>query len=191
MLPAALCVSGFIMMDNWRASCAVACSFWYTSLLSTALALPSASWRFGCILDGIPSIADCNGATAVALCLGEEDMVVAAVVAVFGRSEAVIAAAEDGGNLPVSSSFLILDFKSSSSSHTVEGAVVEMVDSVALCSDMRGLSRKAFPSDTKRVLRAVLGREKVRGSTLVFVVEIAAEYRLDLALQGGSAGWEL
>src|ERR1700712_1686719 len=128
------------------------------------------------MLDGIPSIADCSCVTVVALCFGEEEIVVvAAVVAVFGLSEVVIAAAEDGGNLPVNSSFLILDLRSSSSSHTVDGAVVEMVDSVALCSGMRGGSRKAPPSDPKRALRAVLGREKVRGSALVLVFEVAAE----------------
>lgn len=77
-------------------------------------------------------MADCNGATT-GLLLGDEDIVVvAAVVAVFGRSDVDIAAAEDGGSFPVSSNFRIRDFKSSSSSQTVEGAVVEMVDSVAL-----------------------------------------------------------
>ena len=145
------------------------------------------------MLDGIPSTADCIGTTAVGLCLGEDDMaVVAAVVAVFGLSEVVIAAADDDGSLPVNSSFLILDFRSSSSSHTVEGAVVEMVDSVALCSGTRGRSRKAPPSDTKRELRAVLGRVTGRaGSALGFVVEFAAENRLAIALLGKSAGWEL
>ena len=58
-------------------------------------------------------------------------MVVAAVVAVRGLSVAGdIAAPEDGGIRPVSSSLRILDFKSSSSSQTVEGAVVDMDDSV-------------------------------------------------------------
>jgi hypothetical protein len=132
-------------------------------------------------------MADCNGVTGVGLCFGDDDMVVAAVVAVFGLSEVVIAAADDGGSLPVNSSFLILDFKSSNSSHTVEGAVVEMVDSVAFGSGMRGRSRKV-PSETRRALRAVLGREKVRGSALVVVVEFAAEYRREIALRGRSAG---
>lgn len=83
------------------------------------------------MLEGMPSIADWSWVTA-GLCFGEDDIVVAAVVAVFGLSDVVIAAAEDGGSLPVSSSFRILDLRSSSSSQTVEGAVVEMVDSVAL-----------------------------------------------------------
>jgi len=84
-------------------------------------------------VEGIPSTADGSGG-AVDFCLGDEDIVVAAVVAVFGLSDDVIAAAEDDGSLPLSSSFLILDFKSSISSQTVEGAPVEMVDSVALWS---------------------------------------------------------
>jgi hypothetical protein len=83
------------------------------------------------MVDGMPSIADCSCVTA-ALGFGEEESVVAAVVAVFGLSELVIAAADDGGSFPVSSNFLILDLRSSSSSHTVEGAVVDIVDSVAL-----------------------------------------------------------
>lgn len=58
-------------------------------------------------------------------------MVVGAVVAVRGRysSGLPIAALEVGGNFPVSSSFLIRDFRSSSSSHTVEGAVFESMES--------------------------------------------------------------
>jgi hypothetical protein len=141
------------------------------------------------MLDGIPSIADVSWGTAVGLCLGEEDMVVAAVVAVFGLSEVLIAAAEDGGSFPVNSSFLMRDFRSSSSSHTVEGAVVEMVDSVALLSGIRGRSRKAPPSETRRLLRAVLGRENVRaGSAFVFVFELVLEYRLEMVLRGASAG---
>ena len=54
-------------------------------------------------------------------CLGDESMVVGAVVAVLGLSleSADTAAADVGGNLPVNSSFLIRDFSSSSSSQTV------------------------------------------------------------------------
>jgi hypothetical protein len=61
--------------------------------------------------------------------LGDEDMVVAVVVAVGGRSSDNLdtAAPEVDGSLPVSSS---LDLRSSSSSHTVEGAVFDKVDSV-------------------------------------------------------------
>ena len=66
------------------------------------------------------------------LCFGEDDTVVTVVVAVGGLSPKAlaIAAPEDWGNLPVTSSLRILDFMSSSSSHTVEGAVVDTVDSV-------------------------------------------------------------
>jgi hypothetical protein len=79
------------------------------------------------------------------LCLGEDDKVVACVVAVRGLSfEPVIAAADEGGSFPVSSSFLILDFRSSNSSQTVEGAVVEIVDSVFVCSCILNRSAKWF-----------------------------------------------
>ena len=63
---------------------------------------------------------------------GDEDMVVTVVVAVGGRSSETLdtAAADVAGSLPVSSNRWIRDFKSSSSSHTVEGAFVEAVDSV-------------------------------------------------------------
>ena len=64
--------------------------------------------------------------------LGDEDMVVMVVVAVGGRSFRAfdMAAFDDFGKIPVSSSFRSLDFRSSSSSQTVDGAVVETVDSV-------------------------------------------------------------
>lgn len=54
------------------------------------------------------------------------------VAAVRGLSCAApdMAAWDEGGNLPVSSSLRIRDFKSSNSSQTVEGAVVDSVDSV-------------------------------------------------------------
>lgn len=65
--------------------------------------------------------------------LGEEDIVVIVVVAVRGRSVMlVIAALDELGNFPISSNFFILDFRSSNSSHTVEGAVVETVEAVSL-----------------------------------------------------------
>jgi len=65
-------------------------------------------------------------------CFGDEDIVVTVVVAVRGRSPEAdeIAAPDDGGNFPVNSSLRIRDFMSSSSSQTVDGAVVETVDSV-------------------------------------------------------------
>lgn len=68
----------------------------------------------------------------VCFCFGDEDNVVAVVAAVRGRSPETLdmAAADDEGILPVNSSFLIRDLRSSSSSHTVDGAVVDKVDSV-------------------------------------------------------------
>lgn len=64
--------------------------------------------------------------------LGDMEAVVTVVLAVAGRSSDsfVTAAPEVEGSLPVSSRRLILDLSSSSSSQTVEGAVVEAVDSV-------------------------------------------------------------
>ena len=64
--------------------------------------------------------------------LGEDDIVVTVVVAVAGRSLEArdIAAPEVAGSLPVNSSLCILDLRSSNSSHTVDGAVVDTVDSV-------------------------------------------------------------
>lgn len=72
--------------------------------------------------------------------LGDVDMVVIVVVAVGGLSPVAweTAAPDVAGSFPVSSSFRILDFKSSNSSHTVEGAVVDVVDSVP--SAIRGVS---------------------------------------------------
>jgi hypothetical protein len=63
---------------------------------------------------------------------GEEDIVVTVVVAVAGRSLDArdIAAPEVGGNFPVNSSLCMRDFRSSNSSQTVDGAVVDTVDSV-------------------------------------------------------------
>lgn len=63
---------------------------------------------------------------------GEEDMVVTVVVAVGGRSSESldIAAPDVAGIFPVSSRRWIRDFRSSNSSHTVEGAFVDVVDSV-------------------------------------------------------------
>lgn len=63
---------------------------------------------------------------------GDRELVVIVVVAVGGRSRKVldIAPLDEAGNTPVISSLRILDFMSSSSSQTVEGAVVDTVDSV-------------------------------------------------------------
>lgn len=64
--------------------------------------------------------------------LGLDDISVKVVLAVAGRSPYTVdmAALEEEGRLPVSSILRMRDFKSSSSSQTVEGAVVDTVDSV-------------------------------------------------------------
>jgi hypothetical protein len=63
---------------------------------------------------------------------GDVDIVVTVVVAVGGRSFEAreIAAPDVAGSFPVNSSLCILDLRSSNSSQTVDGAVVDTVDSV-------------------------------------------------------------
>lgn len=63
---------------------------------------------------------------------GDDEIVVMGLDAVGGRSSRTfdIAAFEDCGKIPVSSILRSRDFSSSSSSQTVDGAVVETVDSV-------------------------------------------------------------
>ena len=98
------------------------------------LAFANAEWRRGCKLGKFEFlIVDASGETLpTRRRLGEVEMVVIVVVAVGGRSPLIvdIAALDDFGNSPVSSSLRSLDFKSSSSSQTVDGAVVDTVDSV-------------------------------------------------------------
>jgi hypothetical protein len=75
-----------------------------------------------------------------------------AEVAVRGLSWALlyIAAAEDGGSFPVSSSFLIRSLRSSSSSQTVEGAAVDKVDSVPSARDLSASVRaRSFTSEAE------------------------------------------
>jgi hypothetical protein len=64
--------------------------------------------------------------------LGDDDMVVTVVVAVGGLSFEArdIAAPDVAGSFPVNSSLCIRDLRSSNSSQTVDGAVVDTVDSV-------------------------------------------------------------
>ena len=80
--------------------------------------------------------------------LGEDDTVVTVVVAVRGRSVVPDAfAPKELGSFPVSSSFRILDLRSSSSSQTVDGAVVDTVDSVPSMPGSGGddpCSKKSF-----------------------------------------------
>lgn len=78
---------------------------------------------------------------------------VTVVVAVRGLSPEIldIAAADEGGSFPVSSNLRILDFKSSNSSQTVDGAVVDKVDSVPSNLDfsVSSLDRSAAASAVK------------------------------------------
>jgi hypothetical protein len=78
-------------------------------------------------------------------------MVVTVVVAVWGRSWDArdIAAPEVAGSLPVNSSRCILDLRSSSSSHTVEGAVVDTVDSVPSTRGVSGASGGSAVRETR------------------------------------------
>jgi hypothetical protein len=77
---------------------------------------------------------------------GDDDMVVTVVVAVGGRSLEArdIAAPDVAGSFPVSSSRCMRDLRSSSSSQTVDGAVVDTVDSVP--SAARGVTGPSFTS---------------------------------------------
>jgi hypothetical protein len=91
---------------------------------------------------------------------GEDDIVVTVVVAVGGRSlDACETAAPDvAGSFPVNSSLCMRDLRSSNSSHTVDGAVVDTVDSVP--SAARGVSGVSCMS----VVRETSGEElNVRG----------------------------
>jgi len=99
-------------------------------------------------------MAESGGEVLALACFGDVDMVVAFVVAVRGLSPVAedIAAAEEEGNFPVSSSFLIRDFRSSSSSQTVDGAVVDIVDSVA--SRARYFGRSEISSRPRVLLAA-------------------------------------
>jgi hypothetical protein len=107
-----------------------------TSGLTRFLVLLRADRSKGCVSRGAsevlllwPSACDEPGPEPR---LGEADTVVAFVVAVRGRSsdDLDIAPPDAGGILPVRSSRWILDFKSSSSSQTVDGAAVDEEDSV-------------------------------------------------------------
>jgi hypothetical protein len=72
--------------------------------------------------------------------LGDVDIVVAVVVAVGGLSPVAreTAAPDVAGGLPVNSSFRILDLRSSNSSQTVDGAVVDVVPSSVLSAAAMG-----------------------------------------------------
>jgi hypothetical protein len=119
-------------------------------------------------------MAESVGEMLALACFGDTDIVVAFVVAVLGLSPVAedIAAAEEEGNFPVSSSFLIRDFRSSSSSQTVDGAVVDIVESVA--SRARYFERSATSSRPRALLAAP-------GAALVALLK----YR---CLRGSSSG---
>lgn len=126
---------GANMLVKVNASVAVASSALKTSGPTAALALVKADCNSVCIEFAV-AVADIASGEIldlrVCFCFGDEDKVVAVVAAVRGLSPETVdmAAADDDGNLPVNSSFLIRDLRSSNSSHTVDGAVVERLDSV-------------------------------------------------------------
>ena len=99
------------------------------------------------------------------LYLGGEEKVVIVVAAVRGLSADDIAAWEDGGSLPVNSRLRIRDLRSSSSSQTVDGALVESVDSLPSCRTFSG-GFSAASTLGWRLLRIVDKAEdpKTRGS---------------------------
>ena len=123
-----------VMAAKLSASIAVASRIRYILRSSKGFDLAKAECRSGCTLSTPrPLTVDASGELVLSRrCFGDDDTVVTVVVAVGGLSPKApaIAAPEDWGSLPVSSSLRILDFMSSSSSHTVEGAVVDTVDSV-------------------------------------------------------------
>ena len=116
------------------ASDAVASRARKASTLTISLHLARAWYRRGRTLGFVgPVIVEASGELLPTCpCFGEGDIVVMAVVAVAGRSPRIldIAALDVEGIFPLSSSFLILEFRSSSCSRIIDGALVDMVDSV-------------------------------------------------------------
>lgn len=156
-------------VERFKASVIVASREVYTSPLKTTLALANADCRIGCT--GLCSVSAIE-ALVLRRCFGEEDKVVMAVFAVRGLSlvGVYIAAEDDGGSFPVSSSFLMRSFRSSSSSQTVDGAVVDSVDSVPSAPRDRSVSARGRPVTSEaegcRLLRIVASPEwrLMRGS---------------------------
>jgi hypothetical protein len=105
-----------------------------TSGLTRSFVLPRAERSRGCVSRGNAGMLGTSaGAEPVPEPrLGEADTVVALVVAVRGRSsdDRDIPPADVDGSFPVRSRRWILDFRSSNSSQTVDGAAVEDEDSV-------------------------------------------------------------
>ena len=116
------------------ASDAVASRARNASALTISLHLARAEYRRGRTLGFVgPLIVEASGELLPTWpCLGDGDIVVMVVVAVAGRSPRMldIAALDVEGIFPLSSSFLILEFRSSSCSRIIDGALVDIVDSV-------------------------------------------------------------
>jgi hypothetical protein len=123
-----------IIEDKAKASVAADSMALNTSGLTRSFVLLSAERSNGCASLGIKGLmltSACAGPVPE-LRLGEADTVVALVVAVLGRSSEDLDIPPPGvdGCFPVRSRRWILDFRSSNSSQTVEGAAVEEEDSV-------------------------------------------------------------
>ena len=103
----------------------------------------------------------------------------AVVVAVGGRSPLGLMDWPDvGGRRPVSSSFLIRDFRSSSSSQTVEGAVVDIVPS----SDWPGSAERGILGEEKLYILGVEKDERFDCLYACALEEPATEGALSLLL---------
>ncbi len=119
------------MEDRANASFAADSIALKTSGLTKSRVLPRAERSNGCVSRGIAGRLGTSAcAEPVPDRLGDADTVVAFVVAVRGRSSDDLDTAPPVVDLPVRSRRWILDFKSSSSSQTVDGAAVEDEDSV-------------------------------------------------------------
>jgi hypothetical protein len=123
-----------IIEDRVKASFAADSMAPYTSELNRLFVFVRAESRMGCVslCEDVVLLASAWGRPFLDPRFGEPDIVVALVFAVVGRSSDIldIAAPDVAGNLPVNSNRWIRDLRSSSSSHTVEGAAVEAEDSV-------------------------------------------------------------
>ena len=155
----ALCV----VMEMASASVATVSSAWYASGDIQALDLASACLSSGWgVLPSSRSALEVIGDEPSAVArLGDEDMVVTVVVAVLGRSPfaagtpLVPPPALDCGMLHIISSLRMRELMSPTSSHRVDGAVVEMVDSVPPCWPRGGDE----PSGSYESVRAAMGEE--------------------------------
>lgn len=135
-------MAALVILTKVIASNAVAVRARCTSAETVFLDLVRAECRSGCIEVSSFVRFDAIGEKLVpCVYLDDDDAVVAVVAAVRGRSATLNAVAPDElGSTPVCSSCLILDFMSSNSSQTVEGAVVEIADS-ALSARADGIGR--------------------------------------------------